>query len=66
MVMAGDYCSEGRGFESQHHILDGYFSHLFDVKLFVEKTKINGEEARVAHFYKKMYITARIWILDGN
>ena len=27
MVMGGDSCSEGRGFESQHRILD-----LFDVK----------------------------------
>ena len=33
MVMGGDSCSEGRGFESQHHILDGYFSHIFVVKI---------------------------------
>ena len=29
MVMGGDSCSEGCGFESQHCILDG---HLFVVK----------------------------------
>ena len=25
VVMGGDSCSKGREFESQHHILDGYF-----------------------------------------
>ena len=25
--------SEGRGFKSQHRILDGHFSHLFVVKI---------------------------------
>ena len=25
VVMGGDSCSEGRGFKSQHHILDGHF-----------------------------------------
>ena len=33
VVMEGDSCSEGRGFESQHHILDGHFSHIFVVKI---------------------------------
>ena len=33
MVMGGDSCSEGRGFESQLSILDGHFSHIFDVKI---------------------------------
>ena len=33
MVMGGDSCSEGRGFESRHRILDGHFSHLFVVKI---------------------------------
>ena len=33
MVLGGDSCSEGRGFESWHHILDGYFSHIFFVKM---------------------------------
>ena len=27
VVMLGDSCSEGRRFESQHHILDGLFLH---------------------------------------
>ena len=26
--MGGDWCSEGRGFESRHHILDGKFSYI--------------------------------------
>ena len=33
VVMGGDSCSKGRGFESQHRILDGHFSHLFVVKI---------------------------------
>ena len=28
MGIRGDSCSEGRGFESQHCVLDGHFSHL--------------------------------------
>ena len=31
--MGGDSCSEGRGFESWHCILDGHFSHIFVVKI---------------------------------
>ena len=30
-VMGGDSCCNGRGFESQHHRLDGHFSHSFVV-----------------------------------
>ena len=35
MVMGGVSCSEGRGFKSQRHILDGHdiFSHIFVVKI---------------------------------
>ena len=33
VVMGGVSCSEGRGFESHHSILDGHFSHLFFVKI---------------------------------
>ena len=33
VVMGGDSSSEGRGFKSQHHILDGHLSHVFVVKL---------------------------------
>ena len=32
MVVGGSSCSEGHGFESQHCILDGHFSHIFVVK----------------------------------
>ena len=36
--------SEGCGFESQHHILDGHFSHKFVVKIVMfvctDKTKL--------------------------
>ena len=33
VVMGGDSCSKGRGFESQYRILDEHFSHLFVVKI---------------------------------
>ena len=35
VVMGGDSCSEGRGFQSQRNILDGHnsFSHIFVVKI---------------------------------
>ena len=32
VVMGGNSCSESHGFKSQHHILDGHFSHIFVVK----------------------------------
>ena len=35
MVMGGDSCPEGHGFESQHCILDGHFSHISVVKIVV-------------------------------
>ena len=55
--MGGDSCSEGCGFESQHHILDGHFSHLLAVKIVTlfEKTKINEKEARDGPFKKSNY-----------
>ena len=39
VVMGGDSCSEGCGFESQHHILEGHFSHIFvlQIVMFVRK-----------------------------
>ena len=33
VVMGGDSCSEGCRFESQHHMLDGHFWHIFVVKI---------------------------------
>ena len=33
VVMGRDSRSEGRGFESQHRILDGLFSHVFVEKI---------------------------------
>ena len=32
VVMGGDSCNEGRGFESQHWIMDVHFSHLLALK----------------------------------
>ena len=33
LVMGGDSCSKGRELESQHHILEGHFSHIFVVNI---------------------------------
>ena len=33
MVIGGDSCPEGRGFEFQHCILDAHFSHILVVKI---------------------------------
>ena len=55
MVMGGDFHSEGCGFESQHHKLDGHFTLLFVVKnVLFEKTKINEKEAGHGSFFKKV------------
>ena len=55
MFMGGDSCSERGGFESQHCILDGLFSHLFDVKfvMLFEKMKIFEKEAGDGPFLKR-------------
>ena len=55
MVIGGDTCFEGRGFESRHCILYGHFSHLFVVQLYylLQKTKINEKRLGRAHFLKK-------------
>ena len=58
VVMGGDSHSKGRGFKSQHRILDGLdiFSHWFVVKivLFVWKTpKINEKEAGDGPFFRR-------------
>ena len=42
--MGGDSCAEGRGFESQHHILDCLF----------EKTKINEKDVGDGTFFNKI------------
>ena len=40
MVMGGDLRSRGRGFESQHRILDGHFSHyIVKVVMLLEKDR---------------------------
>ena len=55
VVMGGDSCSRGHGFESQHHILDGLFSHFFVIKIemFVWKDENKQKEARDGPLLKK-------------
>ena len=57
MVMGGDSCSEGRGFESEHRILDEHFLHIFVVKICnvcLKRPKINEKEAEVGPFLKRI------------
>ena len=44
VVMGGDSRSTGRGFESQHWILDGHFSHYIVVKLYCFIVKDRRED----------------------
>ena len=56
VVMGGESCSEGRGFKSRYHILDGHFSHIFVVKICnfcLKRPKINKKRPGLAHFFKK-------------
>ena len=53
MVMGGESCSNGREFESWHHILDGHFFTYVICCIICnvfEKTKINSKEAGVGTF----------------
>ena len=57
MIMGGDSFPEGRGFESEHHILDGHFFTYICCKhcsLF-EKTKMKEKEAGIGPFFKKNF-----------
>ena len=47
VVMGGASCTKGHGFESQHRIPDGHFSHLFVVRIvtFLSKDKNKQKEA---------------------
>ena len=55
VVMGKDSRSEGRGFESQCHILDGHFSTLVCCKIVLmfvwEGSKINEKEAGMGHLF---------------
>ena len=48
VVMGGDSCTRGCEFEFLHWILDGHFSHLIVVKIFLlEKTEIKQKGAGI-------------------
>ena len=54
MVMGRDSRSEGRGFESWHHILDGhFFTYICCKNCFagLKRPKINEKEAGVGPFF---------------
>ena len=55
VVMGGDSCSDDRGFESWHHILDGHFFPLICCKICNDvcliRPKINDKEAGVGPLF---------------
>ena len=72
VVMGWDSCSEGRGFESQRHLLDGHdiFSHWFVVKTvlycFFEKTENKRKRGRARPFLKNVDLGKRRRKLEPN
>ena len=60
VVMGGDSCTKGHGFESQHRILDGHISYLFVVKivLFVWKDKNKRKRGQEWHIKKLLPISS--------
>ena len=46
MVVGGDSCAQGHGFESQHRVLDGYFFSLVEIVLFVWKDENKRNRGR--------------------
>ena len=58
MVMGGDLCSKGRGFESQHQILDAHFFTYNFCKnwtnVSLKRPKINDKRGRGWRIFKKV------------
>ena len=54
VVMGGDSCSEGRWFESQHHILDGHFFIYICCKICsnvcLKRPERNDKRPELVHF----------------
>ena len=63
MVLGGDSCSEGHGFESRRRILDGcnIFSHICckNCNVSLGGTKINEKRPGMAHL-KTRYVVKRL------
>ena len=59
MVMGRDSRSKGRGFKSQHHILNGHFFTYICCKncnVRLKRSKINEKEAVVGPFLQKVLV----------
>ena len=58
MVLGGDSCSEGCGFKSQHHILDGHFFKFICCKncnVVLKRRKLTKKmSGMMAHLKKKL------------
>ena len=57
VIMGRDSCSEGCGFKSRHHILDGHFFTYICCKncnVCLKRPKINEKEAGVGPFLKNL------------
>ena len=62
VVMGGDSCTEGRGFDSHLHVLDGYISHILVAKnvMFVWKEAgcgpcLNSKTARLVEIFQNEF-----------
>ena len=63
MVMGGDSCSKGRGFDSQRRMLDGQiFTFIHCKNSLFENTKINEKRPEMDHFLKNL--RRSYWRLD--
>ena len=58
--MGGATCTEGRGFEFRHHILDGHFSHYSVVKICIDvclkQSENKPKRGRGRHIYIKEWV----------
>ena len=60
--MGGDSWSEGRGFKSQHHILDGLF-HIYllgKIVMFIWKDEDKQKKGRVWHILKNVWHSSSV------
>ena len=67
VVMEGDSYLRGRGFESQHHILDGHFFKNICCQncnvCSIKQQKWVKKRPRMSHFFKKLCQSDNFWLL---
>ena len=67
VVMGDNSCSKGRGFESQHHILDGHYFALICCKIVcLKRPKINKKKPGLANLKKNRVTPSSSMITNCN